>query len=149
MARFRQDAGQLREVEPHRHRVEASAKPSADQSITLPEIIAADEAGLGERGATIERLNALGPLHILEVRDDALALTPAFIWMRAVPQGAVDHALHIATVAVHGVEYLAKRDLKHVAHAESIARVEQVCKNQAYTPIIIGVPRQLMSKQHD
>jgi len=108
-----------------------------------------DEAGLGDRSAAIERLNALKPLRILEVRDEARALTRAFIRNRAVPQGAVDDALHIATAVVHGVEYLATWNLKHIANAESIARVEQVCKNEGYEPIIIGTPRQLMSEQHD
>ena len=108
-----------------------------------------DEASLGNLRAAADRLDALGPLRILEVSDKARALTTVFIRTRAVPQGPVEDAMHIATAVVHGVEYLATWNLKHIANAESVPRVAQVCKNEGYAPIIIGTPLQLMSKEHD
>ncbi len=81
--------------------------------------------------------------------DEAQALTRLFTQTRAVPQEAAADALHIATAVVHGVDYLATWNLKHIANAEAIAGVERVCKNEGYEPIIIGTPRQLMSEQDD
>lgn len=108
-----------------------------------------DEAGQGDRSASTERLDALRPLRILKVPAEARALTDLFIRVRAVPQEALADALHIATAVVHGVEYLATWNLKHIANAKSIAMVERVCKNEGYEPIVIGTPLQLMGEQHD
>lgn len=108
-----------------------------------------DEAGQSDRGAATERIDALRPLRIVEVTDEAPALASAFIQTQAVPREAAEHSLHIATAVVHGVAYLATWKLRHIADAESIARVEQVCKDEGYEPIIIGTLRQLLGEQHD
>ena len=108
-----------------------------------------DEASLGNLRAAADRLDALGPLRILEVPAEARALSGLFVRVRAVPQGALADALHIATAVVNGIEYLATWNLKHIANAQSIAVVERVCKNEGYEPIIIGTPLQLMGEQHD
>ena len=108
-----------------------------------------DEARRGDQGAASERIDALRPLRILDVTDKARALARAFIQTQAVPQEAAEDALHIATAVVHGVAYLATWNLRHIANAETIARVGQVCKNEGYEPIVIGTPHQLMSEQHD
>lgn len=89
------------------------------------------------------------PLRILEELEEARALTRLFIQARAVPQEALPDAMHVATAVVHGVEYLATWNLKHIANEEAIAGIRRMCKNEGFEPVIIGTPRQLMREHHD
>ena len=74
------------------------------------------------------------------VRDLAVALIEA----GSLPAKAELDALHIATAAVNGMDYLLTWNCKHIANAVMRPKVEAVCREHDYEPPIICTPQELM-----
>ncbi len=81
---------------------------------------------------------------MLQLDDDALILAEQLINTNALPQEAVEDALHIAVATVNGVDYLLTWNFKHIANATMRGRIEQVCRDVGYEPPIICSPQELM-----
>jgi len=62
------------------------------------------EAERGDKEAAQERLQVLTDIPLLELSDDALTLAEKLISTQALPQRAVEDALHIAVATVNGVD---------------------------------------------
>lgn len=104
-----------------------------------------DEAALGDAEAARERLEALARFPLVtapsaEIERVALAL----VARRAMPAKARYDALHVALCACAGVEYLATWNYKHLANANQLSMVEQVCRECGYEPARIVTPSELM-----
>ena len=50
------------------------------------------------------------------------------------PQKAEVDTLHIATTAVHGIDYLLTWNCKHIANATMRLKIESICKSCGYEP---------------
>ena len=59
------------------------------------------------------------------------------------PEKAAADALHIATAAVHGVEYLLTWNCTHLANATFRTQIEAVCRAAGYEPPLICTPEEL------
>jgi len=102
------------------------------------------EAERGDKEAAQARLQVLTDVPLLELNDNALALAEKLISTQALPQRAVEDALHIAVATANGVDYLLTWNFKHIANATMRGRIEQVCREAGYEPPVICSPQELM-----
>ena len=60
------------------------------------------------------------------------------------PPSAGADALHIATAACHGMDYLLTWNSTHIANAEYRPRIERACRAQGYEVPVLCTPDELM-----
>ena len=99
--------------------------------------------------AAKERLDEIDFLPVLEMTDEVHDLAGQLTTSGAVPESEPRDALHIAIAAVHGVEYLATWNFKHIANATLRGRIEAVCRDAGYEPPIICTPEELAGDDDD
>lgn len=105
-----------------------------------------DEASAGDPEAAARRANFLTGLPLLEVTSAALGLARRLLDAVGLPPQAAADALHIATSACPGMEYLVTWNSAHIANAEYRPRVERTCRAQGYEPPVLCTPDELMGK---
>ena len=69
----------------------------------------------GDREAAEERLEALDGIALLAQVEEAESLARALLDRVPLPDRATADALHIATAAVHGMDYLVTWNCTHIA----------------------------------
>lgn len=57
---------------------------------------------------------------------------------------AAADALHIAVAAVHGMDYLLTWNIRHLANAAILRRIEAVCGESGFPPPVLCTPEELM-----
>jgi hypothetical protein len=55
-------------------------------------------------------------------------------------------ALHVATAAVHGMDYLLSWNCKHIANAMLRSRIESICRTAGFEPPVICTPLELVEE---
>jgi predicted nucleic acid-binding protein len=101
------------------------------------------EAAAGDPDAAARRLALVSNVRILEVTDAATDLAESLIRGGVLPPGALVDAVHVATAAVHGVDFLLTWNCKHIANALIRARFEQSCRAFGIQPPLICTPEEL------
>ena len=104
-----------------------------------------DEASLGSEDLAAARLKALKDIPLLELSDPVFTLGTELLKQAALPEKARVDALHIATAAVHGMDYLLTWNCKHIANARLVPRVNLVITDQGYAVPYICTPEELLS----
>jgi predicted nucleic acid-binding protein len=104
-----------------------------------------DEAAAGDPEAAAHRLAVLAGLPLLDVTPDAVALARQLFKLAALPERAAADALHIATAACHGMDYLLTWNSTHIANAEFRPRIERACRALEYEPPVLCTPDELMA----
>ena len=104
------------------------------------------EAGSGDRDAARARLSTLASLATLDATAEADGLTETLVRTEAIPQTAIRDAVHIAIVAVNGVEYLylVTWNFRHIANAEARPLIESACRLVGFEPPTMCTPEELM-----
>ena len=102
------------------------------------------EASVGDSKAAEERLVVLRPMMVLETTDAALELAKELVKAGALPEKAVDDALHIAVAAAHEVPYLLTWNCRHLANATMRPMIESVCTAKGFKSPIICTPEELL-----
>jgi hypothetical protein len=82
-----------------------------------------DEAGMGDSDAAARRLKMLDGIPVLPVNPDAHTVADEIVGRCKMPKSARIDALHIATAALAGVEYLLTQNCKHIANAHELPRI--------------------------
>jgi len=106
--------------------------------------VVADEASAGDPDEIRKRLEVIRGLPLLEVTESAQSLAGAIVASGVIPPRAVRDAAHIATAAVHGVDYLLTWNCRHLANAQIMRRIEEVCDKSSYRMPLICTPEELM-----
>jgi len=106
--------------------------------------VVADEASAGDPDEIRKRLEVIRDLPLLEVTESAQSLAQAIVASGVIPPRAVRDAAHIATAAVHGVDYLLTWNCRHLANAQIMRKIEQVCDKSSYRTPLICTPEELM-----
>jgi predicted nucleic acid-binding protein len=101
------------------------------------------EARAGDPDAAQRRVAVLEHLPLLDVTDAAITLAAALVSGQALPEQAAQDALHVAVACVHGIEYLLTWNCAHLANARLRSRIEQICREAGYVPLIICTPEEL------
>jgi hypothetical protein len=102
-----------------------------------------EEASAGNPEAAERRLAALNGIPLLTRGNDAVALGTALLRAGALPAKALADALHLATAAVHGLDYLLTWNCAHLANAAMRSKIEAVCRTCGFEPPILCTPLEL------
>jgi hypothetical protein len=102
------------------------------------------EAQAGHQEMAQRRLKALEEVALLEVTEEALALSEKLITFGPLPKKAAEDAAHIAVAVVNGMDYLITWNCKHIANAKMRDEIEHLCRASGYKPAIICTPEELL-----
>ena len=83
---------------------------------------------------------------MLELNDAALHLARTLLKRNAVPQKALEDALHISVAAAHGMDYLLTGNCKYIANAETRNLIVTACRAEGYEPPTICTPEELLGE---
>ena len=103
-----------------------------------------DEAGQGDATAAAERLAAIRECRVLAYPTEAEALTRALLASRLIPAKAAADAAHIATAAVHGMDFLLTWNCRHIANAAIVEKLRAICTREGHSAPVICTPHELM-----
>ena len=92
----------------------------------------------------VRRAAILVGLPLLDVTPDTVALARRLIEVVGLPDQARVDALHIATAARNGMDYLLTWNLTHIANAEFRLRIERASRAQGYEAPVLCTPDELM-----
>jgi predicted nucleic acid-binding protein len=106
-----------------------------------PQVLIECEAG--DPTAAAARVAALDGLPLLDQTPDVAALTENLVREVPIPPRAAADAVHIATAAVHGMQYLLTWNCTHIANAALRARIEATCRAAGFEPPLICTPQEL------
>lgn len=101
------------------------------------------ECQAGNPTAAAERLAVLAGIPVLDPSADVASLAEALVKGVRLPAKASADAVHIATAAVHGMNYLLTWNCTHIANVTLRPRIEQVCRAAGYEPPLICTPQEL------
>ena len=107
------------------------------------------EARQGHPEAASRRIDALDHVPLLEVSDAADTLSRKLVSQHAMPSTALHDATHVSLAVVNGVEFLATWNSRHIANPMTILRINAVCRDAGYEPVIVCTPSQLMETTHE
>lgn len=108
-----------------------------------------EECAAGDPVGAWERLQVTDTLSLLDITDASRDLANELMARGAIPASEPRDALHIATSAVHGVNYLVTWNFKHIANAAMRGRIEAVCRDAGFEPPIICTPEELAGNESD
>ena len=103
-----------------------------------------EEAGRGDPTASGDRLGTISGLPILTISDEAIALAGQLVSPGPIPRSSAADALHIASAAVNGIDYLLTWNCKHLANAAHRNRIEELVEEAGYACPVICTPEELM-----
>lgn len=105
-----------------------------------------DEASLGDPQEVEKRMKIIGELSALEVTAEAESLAQAILSSRVMPPQAVRDAAHVAVATLHNIDYLLTWNCKHLANAQLIRRLSEVCDSLGRRIPVICTPEELMGE---
>lgn len=108
-----------------------------------------DECGDGDPSAASERLEVLQGIPLLNETVEAEMLAELLIDRKAVPASEPRDALHIATAAVNGVQFISTWNFKHILNPHLQAQIASVCRDAGFIPPVICTPEQLKATEND
>ena len=100
----------------------------------------------GDPTAAQQRLEMVLLLRILDTFPEADMLAQKLLDAGAVPRNSLTDAQHIAIATVHGVEYLASWNHKHIVNENKREDINQVCREAGFQPTTICTPIELMEE---
>jgi len=103
-----------------------------------------DEASAGDPAEIQKRLEVIRDLPVLEVTMSAESLAQAIIAAGVIPPRAIRDAAHIAVAAVHKIDYLLTWNCRHLANAQIMRRIQEVCDQLSERMPVICTPEELM-----
>jgi predicted nucleic acid-binding protein len=101
------------------------------------------ECQRGDVQAAADRLATMAGIPLLEQGADIADLAAALLRDVPLPERAAADALHIATAAVHGMQYLLTWNCTHIANAALRPQIEAVCRAAGFEPPLICTPEEL------
>jgi predicted nucleic acid-binding protein len=102
------------------------------------------ECATGDTEAAQRRLLAVASIATLEYNSAVDDLARRLLKAAALPAKAADDAIHVALAAVHGMDFLATWNCKHIANPSTRHKIEQTCREAGYTPPILCTPEELL-----
>lgn len=105
-----------------------------------------DEASAGDPDEIRKRSDIIRDLAVLEVTTSAQSLAQAIVASGVIPPRAVRDAAHIAVAAVHKIDYLLTWNCRHLANAQIVRKIQEVCDHRSERMPVICTPEELMGK---
>jgi predicted nucleic acid-binding protein len=108
-----------------------------------------EEASRGDEAAAANRLAALEGIEVLAINEASIELSKALIDGGAIPQKALDDALHVALASVNGIDFLLTWNCRHIDNAEMKPKIRGIIEKLGYQCPEIATPIELMGVQDD
>ena len=93
-------------------------------------------------------MQAVAEIPVIVVRHFDLTFAEQLIYQKALLQGALTDAIHIAVTARRAIPYLATWNFTHLANSSTRSRVEQICHPAGYSPPRIDTPAAILEETH-
>jgi hypothetical protein len=61
-----------------------------------------------------------------------------------IPSRAETDAAHVATAAVHGMDFLLTWNCRHIANATIVEKLRDICDREGFPAPVICIPHELM-----
>lgn len=103
-----------------------------------------DEASLGDPDAAADRLELLAAIPVLMPDERVEELSNELISRSIMPEKARLDALHIASAAIGGIEYLLTQNCRHIANAHTLPRVYDLLEEFGYESTLICTPAEFL-----
>ena len=108
-----------------------------------------DEAARGDSDAARRRLEMLADIPILEANPDVEWVANELLAHALMPAKAKLDALHVATAALAGVEYLLTQNCRHIANARVLPSVYRLLAELGLPPLLICTPIEFLGDVDD
>jgi hypothetical protein len=102
-----------------------------------------DEIGRGAPEAVVLRQAVLKSVPQLELSSEVGRLAQLLIEKKGVPAKAAEDAVHIAVAAVHAVPFILTWNFRHIANANLMERLREICADAGHALPTICTPEQL------
>jgi predicted nucleic acid-binding protein len=99
-----------------------------------------DEVSLGDPDAARRRLEALDGIPVLPANPDVDSVADEIIRRHMMPAKARLDALHIATAALPGVQYLLTQNCTHIANATELPRIYKLLNELGLSGMLVCAP---------
>jgi predicted nucleic acid-binding protein len=103
-----------------------------------------EEVAASDSSAAAERLNVLADIPEIEISDEVPIIAERLLSQASLPSKARLDALHIATAALGGMDYLLTWNCTHIANPAFRLRIEHVIRSFGYEPPVICTPQELV-----
>lgn len=103
-----------------------------------------DEIAAGERAMAEHRLELMAEIALLDLTDEANALTKQILGSGLLPATADRDAAHIALATVHEMDILLTWNCRHIANAAILGRLRKLVAKDGQTLPEIYTPAELM-----
>ncbi len=108
-----------------------------------------DEAARGDPDAARRRLTMLADIPILDSNPDVEWVANELLLHALIPKKARLDALHVATAALAGVEYLLTQNCRHIANAHVLPSVYRLLAELGLPPLLICTPVEFLGEVDD
>lgn len=108
-----------------------------------------DEAEIGDADAAARRLKLLENIPVLLPGDQIEEIANEIITRSLMPPKAKLDALHVASAAVGGVEYLLTQNCRHIANAIILPRVYDLLEELGLPRLLICTPAEFLGDPAD
>ena len=102
------------------------------------------ESRAGDKAAATRRNEILAELPVLDITPPVVQLARKVAAALQLPRRAAADAVHIATAAVHSIDFLLTWNSTHIANAELRPIIEQACRDNGYAAPTLCTPDELM-----
>jgi predicted nucleic acid-binding protein len=103
-----------------------------------------EEAMQGDKLAAAKRLQHLNKIPSLDISESVVKVYQTYIKELPIPPRAHRDALHIAVAAVHGMDYLASWNCKHIANGIIIKKIININTRLCIPIPVIITPDELL-----
>ena len=103
-----------------------------------------DEASLGDSDAANRRLLLIDGIPVLPANPDAEVVANEILARSMMPAKAKLDALHIATAALAGVQYLLTQNCTHIANAHELPRIYRLLDEFGLSGMLICTPAEFL-----
>ena len=108
-----------------------------------------DEASDGDPQLAQERLESLDDIPLLQLGPDIDAIASEIMSRAILPSKAQVDALHIATAAHHGIDYLLTWNCTHIANARILPKIHRVLAEMNCFVPMICTPEEMLDDDSD
>ena len=108
-----------------------------------------DEITDGEAAMAQQRLDVMAQIKLLDLTDEANALTKEILASGLLPADADRDAAHIALATVHEMDILLSWNCRHIANAAIQARLRRLVEKLGFTLPVLCTPDELTGELYE
>jgi len=123
-------------------------KQAANYELVTSQVVLA-EAQRGDADAAKRRLAMLADIPVLDENPDTETVADELVARSLIPATARLDALHVATAALAGVQYLLTQNCRHIANAHVLPRVYRLLDDLGLPGMLIATPMEFLGGEND